>query len=255
MKTWGSLIVGQLVCLTGLAACTVSDPGDGISGELGVGTFDYQCVIASDAACISDGVVDAFLAKNDLGGQKEPPQAVAVGARFGLNYAGTLITEGPADGLEGISLIATEAAAPIDEIGTEAFEINEPTTTAFVALSAERRVVDFINMTAASPAELLVWENQASVESLKIEQGEKITLAFTLADESGRLLAGAVESSWQVGDASVLSLSDAQGDRSTDESELKNRVEIQVTGKNVGETQLEVQALDLSRSLNIEVLP
>ena len=96
---------------------------------------------------------------------------------------------------------------------------------------------------------------KTSFESLKIEQGEKITLAFTLADESGRLLAGAVESSWQVGDATVLSLSDAQGDRSTDESELKNRVEIQVTGKNVGETQLEVQALDLSRSLNIEVLP
>ena len=71
---------GPLVYLGLLAGC--DDPGDGIRGQLGVGTFDYNCLIESDAACAESGVIEDFRASNDLGNQKQLPQAVAVGSKL-----------------------------------------------------------------------------------------------------------------------------------------------------------------------------
>jgi hypothetical protein len=216
---------------------------------LGVGTFDYNCFNPSDAACAESEVIDVFRASNDLGNQKQLPQAVAVGSKFGLSYAGSL-----AD-IDGETLVTTEAAAEVDEIGVENFQINEPVTTAFFAASSQGQVADLLYVDAATPSELLVWSAQETIEKIKISEGDSVDLAFTLVDKKARLLAGAVESAWTLPDDSTAALAEYQATGLPDRESIKNRVEVTLTGLAAGETELTVTALDLVRTLTIEVSP
>ncbi|MCH2108680.1 MAG: hypothetical protein MK135_05090 [Polyangiaceae bacterium] len=233
--------------LTLLSAC--STPGNGIRGELGVGTFDYNCLIASDAACSESGAIDAFLAANDLGSDKDLPRAVAVGSRFGLSYAGTLSDE------QGEVLVTTEAAASEDAIGTEAFQIDAPVSTSFVGTAADGRVVDLIYVEAATPKGLFIWLDQESVDSIELSVGDSLDMTFTLYDEEERLLGGAISSSWQIDDNDIVVLSEYQATGLPTESTIKNKVDITLSGQSAGSTELVVTAGAIERTIRIEVTP
>jgi hypothetical protein len=77
---------GGLLALALLAAGCDSSVGGGTFGEVGNGTFKYECVNDGDAACSATSAIDSFRVSEDLGRKGALPDAVAVGGVFSLSF-------------------------------------------------------------------------------------------------------------------------------------------------------------------------
>jgi hypothetical protein len=231
--------VFSLVGGVGAVACG-SSPGTGTAGELGQGTFEYECVNSGDAHCASRAEIDEFDAR-DLGETDGLPGAVAVGSIFGLKYGGSVRKDG--DQL----LVRVEPAFADDEISPEIFSVSEPTEAAFVAVDSEGRAVDFSVMQVLEATELTLWNDQRLKSKISLAVGESLKIIVVPRSDSEVLLAGALPYLWTTTEVDVASF---DSDR-----EVLNKGEVEILAEAEGSAEVRVVSGDLGARLVVEVTP
>jgi len=238
---WASL--GGLV-LSVVSGC--SDPdATGSAGELGAGSFAYSCVADSDAACSVGGAVDALSSARHFGRRGVIPDAVAVGALFGLRF-----DDPRGDDTDTFRVVA---ASQDDEPVAGQYAISQPGTAAFLALQDSATVLDFALVEAREALGLVVWQAQEPVTSIRLNVGERIVLGATPVDEDGGLLGGALPLRWETMDSSLAVLTRlASPDL---ETVVTNEADVEVRAQRVGTTALRVSSGVLGAQVVVEVLP
>lgn len=229
-----------------LAACGDS-PGEGTPGELGDGTFEYVCENDGDLKCSETEAVDEFEVGADLGRGDTMPLAVAVGATFGVRYAGSA-RDGGDD-----QLVIVDAVSAKDRRGPNVYRIQQPAEAALVATDNEGKVRDFTVITALEATELSLWHNQEEERRLVLEAGETRAITVAPRSESGTFLAGALSYEWSIGDAAVASIGEL--DEGAGEQEVKNEGDIEISAVSAGTTTLRVRSGDLQAVVEVEVRP
>jgi hypothetical protein len=232
----------RILALGGALACLAcgSAPGGGAAGELGQGTFTYECVNDGDAHCASRSEIDEFDGR-DLGDSGSMPRAVAVGSTFGLTYAGRVRDDG--DRL----LVQVEPAYAEDELAAEVFSVGQPTEAAFLAVDSDGRAVDFVVLTVLEATEINLWRDERTVSTLSLTAGQALTLPVVPQSDDGALLAGALSYTWTTTDESVVSLDGG--------AEVLTEGEVEIAGEGEGSAQIRVVSGDLIVRVNVEVLP
>lgn len=235
----GALSIGMLV------ACGDSEEA-GALGELGAGTFDYRCENSGDLKCSETNAVDEFELGADLGGGDALPQAVAVGATFGIRYAGSASDDGDA------GLVTVDSVSADDKRGPNVYSIEQPAQAAFTATDSEGNVVDFAVLTALEATEIGIWHDQDELRDITIDVGETVRLTVAPRSESGTFLAGALPYDWQVIDDSVAAISELNGDP---EDQVRNEGDVELLGVAEGTTFVRVRSGDLEAVVEVEVTP
>ena len=183
-----------VVCLLFSASCTDQDD-EGQTGELGRGTFYYQCV---------DDVYD--LACHGSSGMPQFPSAVAVGGSFNLDY---VRTEG-ADQIT-ISVIGGSPNHVLYEGGT--ISLQTEADAALLAMTTKNRAMDLIHVTALEPNSLELvssaWDAPQDWEiitEVTVESGSFEVVRGITRDVFGRALAGVLQFNWEVDNTAVAAL-------------------------------------------------
>jgi hypothetical protein len=194
----------------------------GTRGELGNGTFFYECGGATDPVC-DDGDSDYPFDRD-----------YAVGARFGLTFEDD-------NGL-GATLSAS-APERLDDSGQDFVALAEGT----VAVIARRgdRVIDIIHLELREMADVrLETELQAfGGDTVELEVGQIAALRATPRDADDELIVGGLPTTWQ---SSAPEIADVYG------SDDDNRVE--VIANDVGEAEITVMMGDIEKSITISVV-
>lgn len=222
-------------------------PGEGTPGELGDGTFDYRCANSGDLKCSEADEIDEFELGYDLGSSSALPAAVAVGATFGIRYAGSVRDDG--DGV----LVTVDAVSAADKRGPNVYAIEQPAEAAFVASDNEGKVVDFAVITALEATEIRVWHDQDELRELRLSVGDSLELTVAPRSDDGTFLAGALPYSWQILDNSVAAIGELNS--SVDDDSVRNEGDIEIKGVSVGTTTLRVRSGDLEALVEVEVVP
>ena len=228
-----------------LVACGDSQ-GAGALGELGAGTFDYRCENSGDLKCSETNAVDEFELGTDLGSGDSLPQAVAVGATFGIRYAGSATDDG------NDVVVTVDSVSADDKRGPNVYSIEQPAQAAFTATDSDGNVVDFAVLTALEATELGIWHDQDELRDISLDVGDTIVLTVAPRSESGTFLAGALPYDWQVNDDSVAAISEINGDP---EDRVRNEGDIELVGEAAGTTTLRVRSGDLEAVIEVEVTP
>ncbi len=191
------LVMGVCACADGSFNPYVGgDPGPvGASGELGKGTFFYQCTDDADPVCD--------------GGQSDFPRgtALAVGASFSLYFREAT---GPSASLESSAPHRLSVAGSV-------FVAERPGTVAVIA-KREGRVLDLLHLGLAEMTELHIASEMPEVavldeaDTLALEVGQRVRLRATPRDALGAELGGALSMEWQSGDLSVVSFDGSSRD-------------------------------------------
>ncbi len=229
-----------------VVACGDS-PGEGTPGELGAGTFDYRCENSGDLKCSELDEIDEFQLGYDLGSGDSIPAAVAVGATFGIRYAGSV-----KDGNDGV-LVTVDSVSAADKRGPNAYAIEQPAEAAFVATDGDGKVVDFAVVTALEATELGIWHDQDDVRTLRLDVGETLTLTVAPRSDDGTFLAGALPYEWRVLDGSIAGIGELNQD--ADDDSLRNEGDVEIRGISSGSTTLRVRSGDLEARIDVEVQP
>lgn len=229
--------------LSMIVACGDSG-GGGALGELGAGTFDYRCENSGDLKCSETGAVDEFELGTDLGSGDSLPQAVAVGATFGIRYAGSA-------GDDDDDFVTVDSVSADDKRGPNVFAIPQPVEAAITATNSEGDIVDFAVITALEATELGVWHDQEELRDLSIDVGETVELTVAPRSESGTFLGGALPYNWRILDDSVAMIGEL-GDSARND-EIRNEGDIKLLGVSVGTTILRVRSGDLEAVVEVEV--
>jgi hypothetical protein len=245
-RTWLVAPVGAAMALVTLAGCGDS-PGTGTPGELGDGTFEYRCENSGDLKCSETNAVDEFEIGSDMGGSDTLPLAVAVGATFGIRYAGSVRSGG--DDV----LVTVDSVSAEDRRGPNVYAIQQPLQAAITATDNDGKVVDFAVITALEATELGVWHRQDEVDRLAVDVGDMVELTVAPRGESGTFLAGALPYEWRVLDDSVAGISEI--DASSEGQDVNNQGDIELVGLSAGTTTLRVRSRDLEAVVEVEVRP
>lgn len=240
-SSWG--LVSSIL----LATACGSSSGSGSPGELGEGTFRHECVIAGDAVCAAEGAIDQFELTESIGSDNTLPSAVAAGARFGLEYAGTIREGG--DEVQ----VVVKAVSPKDEVSTGIFSVEQPAEASFVATTRSDTVVDFVTVVAREAVGLALWSDEARRNLVVLDRGEVESLAVAPEDEFGQLLGGALPYVWEIADSSVATIRRTAGDAGDDE--VRNVGEIHIEGLAEGVTTLRVSSDGVVEEIDVEVTP
>jgi hypothetical protein len=217
--------IGLAALAASLGGCLPQTPG-----ELGNGGFTYECSSTSlDLAC-----------KEQLLNDANVPEAVAVGASFGLQYSGTQ-PEDSAGREEPVQIVAAAPGRIAATGGT--FHFEEPGFAAFLAQSSSGQVADFIHLRAAEVHLLALVDGLGNpVDDLELDASGAETLEVTPEDAQGTTLAGALEYAWQTSDDDVVDLSPGFDDNTVD-----------VIPRKPGTATLTVTAGGASRSIQVTV--
>lgn len=248
-------------CVTALLAvgCGASS-GElpGTLGELGEGTFRYNCVDDGDAVCNTTNAIDRSLAEREFGINGEIPQAIAVGARFDLIYQGSVNYEG--DPLA----VQTQPAQKEGVHERGGFTITKAGQYAFLAKSPKGVVADFTHLLAVDVSELRVWQDEQTITDLTLEIDAEAQLAVTPMDADALPLAGGFSYTWESSDPTVLVV-DEPGSIGTPTSGVElNNDELRVVALGAGTATLTVttevndmspQALTIAVTVNAPVMP
>ncbi len=192
-------------------------------GELGNGSFWYDCAGPTDAAC-----PDGFRARTF-------PTAIAVGASFGLAY-------GPSNGV-GRSAVIDVSAPDLISSQSGAFRLVSP---GFVSVLARRsgRVVDLLHLDGQLVDRAAIVRGGIALNAVELELGESVTLGAEPQSALGRTLAGSLPYAWSVADASVARLASVADD---------NRVLLEAEA--LGETEVRVVVGDgIEATVSISVV-
>jgi hypothetical protein len=204
------LVAGPLLAIA-VAACSTE-------GELGRGSFDYECVESEDAACW-DGLSPSGV-----------PSAIAVISRFRLDFT----PYQPA----GVYTIVPASSDRASGAGGE-LVLLDPGTQAMLARDESDNVVDFVLVYGAEVKDLFVSDSKdaegAPLSSLEIDQGEMVTFHARPVASNGQTLAGSLDFSWSIEDEGLADL----------EVDSESSAECTITGQEDGSTDLTLSAAGL----------
>jgi hypothetical protein len=238
-----SHLLGTVALLLSLGC--ESGPGTGTPGELGDGTFEYVCVNRGDAKCSSAESIDDFERVYDFRSKTALPRAVAVGATFGVRYAGTVRSEGQ------VMLVTVSAASRNDEVTPGVFSLSQPVEAAFIATANDGTAVDFVVVTALEAEELSIWQSQREVTSLNLQVGQRALLTVAPRSATGTLLAGALRYQWVTTRPQAVALGRVTSD--TLEDEIMNQGDISILGVSEGNAVVRVRSGNLEAAVRVEV--
>lgn len=222
-----ALALGLGACSDGSFGSRGGDPGPvGTSGELGNGTFYYQCADDSDPVC--DGGDSDFPLSSSF----------AVGASFSLYYR-------EASGGSG----SLESSAPdrLRDMGS-LLSAEKPGTVAVIAKSGGR-VVDLLHIDIREMTELFIDSEMSEVaagldgDTLAMETGDRLELRALPRSEDGDTLAGALPMEWESGDLSVVSFDGSSRDN-----------DVELVANRAGVAQIYVTMGELQRTLTVTVV-
>jgi len=162
------------------------------TGDLGSGTFDYECVNSEyDAACLWT---------------MEPswPRSIAIGADFDLEFVSN----------KGTAAREVVGGSPNHILNDyDSMQLIGEGQAVVLALNGSDEVVDLIHVVGKPVALLelgvLPGGNDAGwyqIEQVEVEVGESLRLRPIPQDDNGRILAGAVEYSWVVDDELTVAI-------------------------------------------------
>jgi hypothetical protein len=237
--------------------------GTGTVGELGEGTFSYECELAEgDAACnlVSPDPVNRQIVDTYLGTGGELPAGVAVNGRFDITYFGDVTT----DDLERLTVVVEPAASDnVDDRG--GFIIRKPGRYAFMARDySERIVADFTYIEAFDVTDLTIWESEQNVTALSFDMGsatsplpETKIAAVPLASVDGEdvYLAGALAYEWSSSDETVLAVDPANSTGEPVDGVELNNDEVRIVALGPGSAVLTVKVGELTKDLAVTVNP
>jgi hypothetical protein len=233
--------------------------GPGTTGELGQGTFSYQCALSEGDAVCNDAFPDPVnrnTVSADLGIDGQVPAGIAVGGRFDLTYFGDVTTED----YERLTIVVEPAASDnVDEQG--GFRIRAPGRYAFMARDrAERVVADFTYIDAYLMSDLKIWMDEQPLEEVVMQIGTTSTHAILgatpVADVDGvdLHLAGAMPYEWESSDPTILAIDPAH---STDPEPVTNielnNDEVRITAVAPGTATLTVKVGGFIKAMAVTV--
>jgi hypothetical protein len=220
-----SMKLGVFGVLLFAIACVDEGPPEK-TGELGRGGFTYLCLdTTDDAACLAS--------------QKTTfPHAIAVGAKFGMEFYKTS-TSSPLEVIGG-----SPAHIETDYEGMTALVGG---TLAVFATSSDK-VLDLIHVDVVPIAELELGDWSSSntgwkkLSRVSLDAGERRTVRSVPSDSNGRILAGGPAYEWHIDDPEVAVIrEDVDGAVTT------------IEGVGAGRTTLTVAVGTISRSYAVEV--
>jgi hypothetical protein len=232
----------------GAVGCGAGGEAPGTLGELGEGTFRYQCVDEGDAVCNTSAAVDTNLVETELGINGELPAAVAVGARFDLVYIGDFTTD---DGE--VLLLETIPARSEDVHNKGGFIIQKAGSFGFLARSPKGIVADFTYVEAVDAAELEVWKDELRVTDFELTVGASSDLGVVAVDDTGLSLAGALPYTWTSSDPAVLGIAPVGSIGSNDGIEI-NDDEVRIEALSGGAAVLTVSRGEINKTITVTVL-
>jgi len=226
-----------------LAFATGCDlPLDGGSrGDLGAGSFNYDCVATGDAVCNRTGAVDANHTEIVLGISREVPLLVAVGGRFDLSFRP-----------DGGSAAFVEPARRRGVSVQGGFSISDPGVHAFLARTRDGEVADFIHVEARRIAELEIWSEGVPISGVSLAVGERLTIAALPVDHQHTPLAGGSSWHWSNPQTGEVELEAAPGPF---DGAAQLDDEVVIVGLAEGTTTVAVQRGDATAEIPIEVTP
>lgn len=188
-------------------------------GELGKGTFSYECFGVTDIACRS--------------GSPTFPSGIAVGGRFALDY----------DPGEGISPNVVPASGDSIAKLPGGFRMLRAGYAALFAVDGERRVEDLIHVRGATIDAVRVRvDGGLPVARLRLAVDEEHELSAVPMDEFDVELAGALDYEWLSEDEALFEL-----------QTLDDVDRVRVRGVSGGEASLLVRVGDAEYTLSVEV--
>lgn len=209
-----------LACLALPSACadTPEEPNEE-RGELGRGTFSYECFGATDLACRT--------------GSPAFPSAVAVGGRFRVEY----------DPSKGPSPVVIPASSDSIAALPGGFQVLRPGYAALLAVDSSRRVQDLVHVRGATIDEVWVAvDGGLPATKVRVGVGSARVLSAVPVDVYEVALAGALPYEWRSEDPSLVEL-----------ETLESHDQVQIRGVSAGMTELLVSVGDLEFALPVEV--
>jgi hypothetical protein len=202
---------------------------------MGNGYFSYWCLdVDDDYACHGSET-------SHLEGMS---RKIAVGAAFDVEFA--VDEESEHAGLATTPLSASPSR--LEETMDGNLRLLVPGFTALIMIDWRDRAVDFYHLTGAAVAALEIftegsfWQDEELVEDLALEQGAAASLHAVPLDDDGDSLAGTLEYTWSVDDATVIEIV---------ESERGRRKEIVALAP--GEVTLTISAGGVSAEVEVTV--
>ena len=208
---------------------------DVVSGELGNGEFTYECLGRSDAACpplSSDDRPPPF------------PDCLVRGGRFDLSY---VLTDDSAIAQDGPTPTLGLSAASYDFFGNDRPFVARRAGRAAVLVENGEYVVDLLHLDILEPTgmDLVTGTGQTVDDRVVLEQGEQLSIVVLPQAElcfvAGGSLPLRVRSDGGAAQRSVVRV---------DVSDV-----LQLQGSAVGTTSIEIELGDMSRILDVEVVP
>lgn len=215
---WTSVL--PLAGIFALAAVGCDDDEDSVStpGELGSHHFFYECSTVDDVQC-----------RNEL---TSFPDVVAVGASFDLVTGRNF----------GSSLFIKPASPSMVSSGGGEFRFLRPGVAAFLALSQDDKLKDFVHLTALPVDEIEV-ENTfgQSVTQVALNVGRTATLTAVPFGQDSEL-AGSMSFRWVTDNESVVAVP-------------RRGTEIKIEGRAQGTALVRVELDDVSTTIQVTVGP
>lgn len=252
-----NILPAFVLALPALGCDGISGPGT--PGELGQGTFSYQCALSEGDAVCNDASLNPInrdVVETQLGIDGQIPAGIAVNGRFQLTYFGDVTT----DDFERLNLVIEPAASDnIDEQG--GFRIREAGRHDFLARDkAEDEVADFIDLYAYNMTNLTIWMDEQPLDELELTIGtvstHAILAATPTADIDGQeiYLGGAMAYEWESSDPSILAVDPAHSTEPEPTTSVElNNDEVRVTAVAVGTAVLTITVGGFIRAMPVTV--
>jgi hypothetical protein len=240
------------LCLGAGGACSKgTDTPTGTVGEAGYGVFHYRCAERTDPVCNAGSALGSTEVDGDLGQAGQIPTAIAVGARFELDYAGEVPESGSSN--QPIEIVP----ARTDVVTTMGgFRFTEPARVAFLARNPQGTTADFIHVTATAPTDIELWVDGARPTAVTLDHpGAEAVAAVVLLDDAGVHLAGALSCTWQSSDETILRVGDLNTLELPDPGVMPTNDEVRMVGMAAGVASLQVQFGDFQAEVAVSVGP
>ena len=214
------------IALAGIALAATGCTPVGSNGELGNGTFSYQCDSDSDPVCDDT---------SGFSGDHVLPGAIAVGARFSLRYTPGVVGDDPG-GSTTIESASKDIFTQTETFGSS-FKGISPGLGAILARRGDA-VADFIHLrvTAIDHVQVDALSGPTSITGegiteLQLAVGDEVTLRALPVDEADEILGGALPAIWSSSDEAVGSFATLATDnevtlRAEAEGSTKLRIEL-----------------------------
>jgi len=229
----GGRPVGGSVLTVLAAALAVATTGCGTPGEMGNGTFYYECSGAGD----SDPACTGWSNRGDI------PDRIAVEASFRVTFEPH---QSQIDtGIDEHSIVV-EPASWQRAAGTNGtFRLLDSGTHSLIARSDEGTTIDYVHVEGRDVAGVgLLCDVSADLDPLVLPVGQTAWLVAAAEDQDGWELAGSMDFGWRSQDSAVASVQAGASVRQRG-----------IYGEAAGTTTVEVTVGGTTREVRVEVQP